>query len=142
MKVNFVSKKSISPVVATALLIVVAVISVVGFQTWFQTYSSSTFTNIEQKSQSSLTTGIEDLIGSTLYFKNGGTSNMEISSAKINGVDCSVSGSYKQGMNSIYLGNCTINGVNNIVIVTNSGVISKKFYLIQIIQNHVLQDIF
>jgi len=43
-------KKAISPVVAVALLLVVAVVAVVGFQTWFNTYSSGIFTNTEQKS--------------------------------------------------------------------------------------------
>ena len=33
-------KKAISPVVATALLLVVAVVAVVGFQTWFNTYQT------------------------------------------------------------------------------------------------------
>ena len=32
------SNKAISPVVATALFLIVAVLAVVGFQGWFQTY--------------------------------------------------------------------------------------------------------
>lgn len=34
-------KKAISPVVATALLLVVAIVFVVGFQTWFNSYSEN-----------------------------------------------------------------------------------------------------
>ena len=42
-------KKSISPVVATALLLVVAVLSVVAFQTWYETFSSKLLADSEQK---------------------------------------------------------------------------------------------
>lgn len=43
-------KNALSSVVATALLLVVAVMSVISFQTFFQSYSSNVFTNIEQES--------------------------------------------------------------------------------------------
>ena len=41
------NKKAISPVVATALLLVVAVVAVVGFQTWFASYQSGVETQVE-----------------------------------------------------------------------------------------------
>jgi len=44
------SKRAISPVVATALLLVVAVVAVVSFQTWFGSFSSSTFSKVEIES--------------------------------------------------------------------------------------------
>ncbi len=61
-------KKCISPVVATALLLVVAVVSVVGFQGWFNEFSSSVFVEVESDSSSS--TGavrVEGLIDDNLY---------------------------------------------------------------------------
>ena len=42
-------KKAISPVVATALLLVVAVVAVVGFQTWFNTYQSENFAKLNEQ---------------------------------------------------------------------------------------------
>jgi len=51
---NFLNsnKKTISPVVGIALLLVVSVVTVVGFQIWFQTYQSVIFSNIEIESNS------------------------------------------------------------------------------------------
>jgi len=43
-------KKGISPVVATALLLVVAVVAVVGFQTWFSSYQGGVETQVEGES--------------------------------------------------------------------------------------------
>ena len=43
-------KKAIGPVVASALLLVVAVVAVVGFQGWFNNYSSGMFSNTETQS--------------------------------------------------------------------------------------------
>jgi flagellin-like protein len=48
----FKSNKAISPVVAIVLLLVVAVVAVVGFQVWFNTYSSSLFSDVEGQSSS------------------------------------------------------------------------------------------
>ncbi len=52
LKIFMNNKKCISPVVATALLIVVAVLAVVGFQGWFGTFSSKLFTDTETQSGS------------------------------------------------------------------------------------------
>jgi len=127
------NKKAISPVVATALLLVVAVVSVVGFQTWFNTYSSTIFTNVEQKSTSNFDTGIENLIGSTLYFKNGGSSNITILSVKVGSNDCLINGSYSTGMNIISLGNnCTLNlttSTPEIFVLTDTKVFSEKIFV-------------
>ncbi len=43
------SKKSLSSVIATALLLVATIVSIISFQTWFNNYSSSTFVNVEGK---------------------------------------------------------------------------------------------
>lgn len=78
-----INKNGISPVVATALLIVVAVISAISFQNWFQFFSSSTFSDIEQKS--TINTGniltIESLNNNILYLKSG--NNQILKSFKI-----------------------------------------------------------
>jgi len=68
-------KKTISPVVAIALLLVVSVLAVVGFQSWFQTYSSSTFTNVEIQSQSGDNVDIQGIVGNSLYIKKSNDEN-------------------------------------------------------------------
>ena len=67
-------KKAIGPVVASALLLVVAVVSIVGFSSWFDTFSSSTFVDVETKSNSQ-TISIESVSNGFLYVKNSNTLN-------------------------------------------------------------------
>mgnify|MGYP001172923282 CR=1 FL=1 len=84
------NKHAISPVVATALLLVVAVISVVGFQGWFTQFSSSTLVNVESQSSNSLTSNsIEGIYGNNLYIKSG-TNNSPLKSINIGGEDCQI----------------------------------------------------
>lgn len=71
-------KKCISPVVATALLLVVAVVAVVGFQGWFQSYSSNMFSDVEIQSANYNDIGIETIIGNTLYVKSRSNLNVTI----------------------------------------------------------------
>lgn len=80
------NKKAISPVVATALLLVVAVVAVVGFQTWFNTYQSGLNTKVEQESAAGSSLTIERLEGTTtatVYVKNTATSNVLVDSWKV-----------------------------------------------------------
>ncbi len=76
------NKKAISPVVATALLLVVAVVAVVGFQTWFNTYQSTLNVKVEEQSQGGSAITIERLESSgiggdnaTVYLRNRDTAN-------------------------------------------------------------------
>jgi len=50
----FIKKNGISPVVATSLILVVAVIAVVGFGGWFSSFQSNIQSDVESKSQNSL----------------------------------------------------------------------------------------
>ena len=124
------AKKGIGPVVATALLLVVAVVSVVGFQGWFQTFSSNLFVDIEQRgSISHLDLGIETLVGSNLYIKAG--SGLNITSVSIDGNDCGVSGIY-YNMSSIDVSDClesVSTSTPEIVLVTDKGVSSKIVFI-------------
>jgi formylglycine-generating enzyme required for sulfatase activity/FlaG/FlaF family flagellin (archaellin) len=120
----FSSAKAISPVVATALLLVVAVIAVVGFQNWFGSYSSGIFSDVEK--QDSLNNfNIENIVGGTFYVKD----SAEIVSVKVNGNDCHVSGLTQTGINSLPISNCTKEGENEVVVVTNDGIYSKTLLL-------------
>jgi len=132
---NKKNKKAIGPVVATALLLVVAVVSVVGFQTWFQSYSTTTFSNVESQSGSSFNTGIDTVIGDKLYFKNGGTSNISLTQIKLDGVVCNLPTNLSPGMNEINLNQCSVStnkilsGVSEIVLTTPKQLYVKKFIL-------------
>ncbi len=75
------SKKEISPVVATGLLLVVAVIAVMSFNTWFNTFQISILSNIETKSNNASLRGslkIDALIRNKLYILNNLRDNLSI----------------------------------------------------------------
>ena len=127
-------KKALSPVVATALLIVVAVIAVVGFQSWFGTFSSGLFskTEIESDEGTDATLSIESLIGSTLYIKNNVADNLSINTLKIGNVDCNISSNLSIGVNEINVNSCLQNFTTNIyevVLITDEKIISEKAYI-------------
>lgn len=80
------NKKAISPVVATALLLVVAVVAVVGFQTWFATFQSEKQADIEQKADSGVSITVELLQvanNGTVTLKNTANTNVTITSWKV-----------------------------------------------------------
>ncbi len=129
-------KKTISPVVATALLLVVVVVSVVGFQTWFGIFSSNMFskTQIQSNDATDGTLGIETLIGNILYIKNGISDNLTINSLKIGGTICNLTNqvNLSLGMNEINVTSCVSNlstNTPNIVLITNNKIIDKQVYI-------------
>ena len=141
-------KKAISPVIATALLLVVAVVAVVGFQTWFGSYSSSMFTKVETQSNEASSDGtlaINTLIGNTLYVKNGVTDNISINSLKIGGIICNVTQNLSLGINEINVTTCLLNLSTNtpsIVLTTNTKILDKQVYLKDITPNVVSESSF
>jgi hypothetical protein len=122
------SKKAISPVVATALLLVVAVISVVGFSGWFETFSSSTFIDIETQTTGQSSVTVEGLIGEKLYLNS--KSNVSISSIKINDIDCNINSSVN-GLDNFNISDCmeNVSGSAIIIVVTNSGIFESYKYV-------------
>ena len=123
------SKKAISPVVATALLLVVAVTAVVGFQTWFNQYSSSLFTDVE--SQDSINSvNIDSVVNNKLYVKV--SENTTISQIKLGNKSCDLGNkSLSKGMNSIDLGTCPIgaNKYEDVVVFTDKGILQENHQL-------------
>lgn len=123
-------KKGISPVVASALLLVVAIVGVVGFQTWFNNYSSETFIKVEhQSSQASSNSNIETIIDSILYFKNGNTNNLTITSIKIDGINCNINQTIIPGVTGIDVRSCLINSSTTspeIIVLTRNKIYAKK----------------
>ena len=125
-------KKAISPVVATALLLVVAVMAVIGFQSWFTTFQSGINSDIEDNSNNvnSNKLSIDTLVGDSLYLNNQGKKNTSISSIKINGIDCEVNQNIS-GAESVDLSTCLKEFPNQkvkIIVQTDKGIVKKTLY--------------
>lgn len=128
------SKKAISSVVSIALLLVVTVISVVGFQNWFGSYSLEVFSKIEIQSNSALENvlKIEDLVGNFLYITNNIQENLSIIKLKIGENVCSLATNLSLGINEIPVSDCVENLTTlttEIIIITDKYIISKKVYI-------------
>lgn len=125
-------KKAISPVVAMALLLVVAVVSVVGFQNWFGAFSSDVFSDAEQRGDTATSggiVGVETLVGNSIYVKNSGDSELEIKVIKVNGVECVNSAqNLSTGVHQIPISDCAngLTGKLDVVIVTEDEILEKK----------------
>ena len=124
-------KKSISSVVAIALLLVVSVSSVVVLENWFQAFQSKNFTNIEQTNINNI--DLNYLDADKLYVRNYNSQNLSFSNIKIDGKSCQINGTILANtMTQISLNNCTANmkiGPKEVTIITNSGVFSKDLML-------------
>lgn len=123
------TKKATFPVVATALIIVVAVVAVIGFQSWFGTYSSETYVKAEKDSKGTSNTQIQALVGNQLYFKNSLDENISIEQIKVGNKECNISLVIEPGIQNISLGNCIENlnsKVNDVVIISDDEVYEKK----------------
>ena len=125
------NKEGMNGVVAVALLFVISVVSVVGFQSWFNTFSTQTLSGIESQSSSNIiSTGPRTILASELYFNNGYTGNLTISKVIVGGNDCNFSGIISGGLQAISLSNnCTQNlasSVSEIVVYTDKGIFSSK----------------
>ena len=123
------SKKALGPVVAVSLLLVVAVVSVISFQTWFQGYSSSLFTQAESQ-KGDLSSGIERVLDSTLYIRSS-KDNLSITKVEVNGRDCSADLELSRGINQVDLGSCISNApkgeVSSATVFTNEGIYEHSF---------------
>lgn len=126
------NKKAITPVVATALLLVVAVVAVVGFQTWFNTYQSGLNTKVEQQSATGAAIGVERLEISQVYLKNGGTTDISASSLSVGGNDCGLTafdvtpGVASYNLASACNSSLTKGTAYDVVVVTSAGVFSSN----------------
>ena len=66
------NKKAVHPVVAVALLLVIAVVSVVGFQAWFSSFSTEVLVSVEQDTNNQIPSDIyvEDLTTTKIFIKS------------------------------------------------------------------------
>lgn len=128
-------KKAISPVVATALLLVVAVVAVVGFQSWFTTYQSGINTKVEQQSNAGSALTVERLEGTsdvTVYVKNTAAENVLIKDIKVlkdgsaqcnSSTDTNATASSVTELTGLLTGcGLTVDSAYDVVLVTNNGV--------------------
>ncbi len=82
------NKKAISPVVATALLLVVAVVAVVGFQSWFTTFQSKQLTDVElQTSSGGAAIQIERVQEDLVYILNRGNTAVSVADFTVTSAD-------------------------------------------------------
>ena len=126
-------KKGITPVVAVALLLVVAVLAVVVFQTWFGSYSSGLFSKVETTSNYAVGNSlkIEPLVGNNLYVNNRIADNLNVTSLKIGGKICNLS-NLSLGMNTIDVSNCISNlttSTPEVVLIAGGQIVSKEVYV-------------
>ncbi|MCB9370884.1 SBBP repeat-containing protein [Candidatus Woesearchaeota archaeon] len=122
-------RKALSPVVAVALLLVVAVVAVVMFSTWFDSFRTSLFTAAETKTSESQTVDIIDLVGEDLFFQAG--TNTSVSSVKVSGNECEFSSGVFSGLHVFDLTSCLDASSSSVeaVVVTDKGIYSKKFFV-------------
>lgn len=134
-------RKAISPVVAVGLLLIVAVVAVVNFQSWFGSFSSLTYSNTEKKSEQTFDSNIETLIDTTLYIKNSNPENFTINKVKVGTVDCNISEEINSGISEINLSVCLSNvsggAVQDVSIFTDSGIQAKTFYIKSLAENEL-----
>ncbi len=124
------NKKAISPVVATALLLVVAVVAVVGFQAWYNTFQSGVLADTESKGAQGVPITVERLEMNQVYLKNAAAEDIEASAITVNGVSC---GGFPEnitpnvGAYDIPTCNASITQgqVVDVVVVTSQGVYSS-----------------
>ncbi|MDA3854840.1 MAG: hypothetical protein PF569_01180 [Candidatus Woesearchaeota archaeon] len=132
------NKKAISPVVAIALLLVVSVVAVVGFQNWYQSYSSEMFSDLETESNSNEKLDIQTVIGNTLYVVSGSSSNVTLNKLQIGGIDCTIDKNLSNGMNEINVSSCLGNvsdSTPEIMIMTEDRIVKESVYLEDIVLN-------
>lgn len=130
------TKKAISPVVATALLLVVAVVAVVSFQTWFNTYQSGLTVQVESQSDASSALTIERLEGTTnavVYIRNSASAAVQIDQVRIlqDGTSVCSNGAAinatAETVSNQTVSSCSLTSgqTYNVVLVTEDGVFSE-----------------
>jgi hypothetical protein len=132
MKIN---KQAISAVVATALLLVVAVVTLVSYQAWYGSYQNSVLAKIEGKGYDVTTINVERVQSSGVSTKLLVRSNHNLYAmllkAKIDDVECALLGSDVIGEKTVteLELDCatTLGSAVNIVLVTDEGLVQGEY---------------
>lgn len=126
-----VFKKGVHPIVASMLLLAVSVMAVVSLQGWMSSYTSELFINSEKK-EISMQSGIMNVIGNKLYYKNAGRGNISLLSIEIDGKGCDVSRNLSTGVHDLNISSCIENlstSTPEVVVYTDSGIEEKSFFI-------------
>lgn len=127
------SRKAMGPVVASALLLVVAVVGIVGFQSWYETFQSTKLVDINSQSTEGIfSTKVENINEDLLYFNNGYNENITVSSIRIGGLDCNIDSlNLSPGINNIWVGDClnsiSTKGSQDVLVLTDKGTFNQKY---------------
>jgi len=125
------NKKAISPVVATALLLVVAVVAVVGFQTWFNTYQSGLNTKVEQQSASGSSITIERLESNStdciVYIKNTAAEAVLITKVTAGAGSNTTATNVSTGIKEFNVGTCNLadGTAADVVVLSDAGIFQE-----------------
>ncbi len=120
-------KKAIGSVLAVALLVLVAVLSVLAFNSFFTSYQSNLMVSVENSVNTDFSPVIDALKGDILYLKNP-NKNLTIKEVKINDVDCNISGYFKDSLVSLNVSSCISTGAGNsynVLVVTPTNLYQK-----------------
>jgi len=132
------SKKCIGPVVAIALLIVVAVSSVIGFQSWFGAFQSNIQTKSETSSSNYITIDLNYAENSgtsmKIYYSNPSSIYIPVNEIKINSIVCTIIGSdtlVENSITEIEVTGCSVSSRENakIVLITPKGIYEEDVYI-------------
>ena len=132
------AKKGIGPVVAIALLIVVAVSSVIGFQTWFGAFQSNIQTKSETSSSNYITIDLNYAENSgtsmKIYYSNPSSIYIPVNEIKINSIVCTIIGSdtlVENSITEIEVTGCSVSSRENakIVLITPKGIYEEEVYI-------------
>ena len=126
------NRKCISPVLATSLLLVVAVIAIVGFSNWFGNFQSNINSNIEQNSENidNQDLKIDTIINNKLYVKASDTGTT-IKGIIIDGKTCNQNTTITS-IENIDLSDClkdSKSGKHEITIQTDKKTYQKSFLI-------------
>lgn len=126
-------KKAVGPVVAISLLMVVTVVSVVTFGSWYTTFSGDLSVKTEQNDATGINIGTVKLESNQLTFYAVSPENSfnVINSVEVNGVSCNMVGSdvVDDSMTEVALDCSGSKGENDLLVVTNSGAYTYEFYI-------------
>ncbi len=123
------NKKTIGPIVAISLMLIVTVFGFSFLNGWFSTFNS----NFQSKAiiQSNINSiKIEGIYNDQLNFRKYGSDEIQINNIIINNYQCNISGNYS-GLISINISSCLTNldsGNLDITLLSNSGFFSTTQY--------------
>lgn len=124
-------RKAIAPLVATALLLLISVISFLFLEGWFQTLSSSIMGDADVKTSGG-SSWIEGVFNSELYFRNGFNDNLTLNKILIDGKNCNITYNTMPGINQIPIYDCVSSlsaASHEVILFSDVGIYTKKFYI-------------